>query len=537
MALGRLGRVARAGGRVLLELSLEAELRRGDGILVEGGREGRGELGGRVWAIGVDGVDVEQAQPGQRVLVWLGPESRGQAESLLGHRVWRSSSPANAEAIREELERSPSREPLWLTLRGQLHEAPRLSGRTAYGLEAEVLLDATVEEAETELPQEVLVDKLGRLGESPFELAGLEADLPARVRLPLSALNRGRRALVEALLLAARSRRWPTTEVTAAALLTARAGVSITSGSEPMGTVRPSAPGGGPWLPNGVVVLCRSEAQAEAALVAGASGVVLDLLELTGTGRVYRALRDRHPGAWLALAPPRIRKPGDEKIDRYLLQLEPDALYVRGLGALRDGEQDRLGPPRIGDFSLNVVNHLSAREVLSRGCQRFTPAYDLDAAQLVALLDEELAPAAEVVVHHPMPLFHMEHCVIAALLSDGADHRTCGRPCERHQLSLRDRAGMDHPVEADVGCRNTVFHAAAQSAATVVPRLLAAGVRRFRIELVRERPEEVARIVGSYRALLDGERPAAEVLRALRADGSYGVVRGSLRVFQEGAAR
>ena len=91
-----------------------------------------------------------------------------------------------------------------------------------------------------------------------------------------------------------------------------------------------------------------------------------------------------------------------------------------------------------------------------------------------------------------MPLFHMEHCVIAALLSEGKDHRTCGRPCERHQVSLRDRAGMDHPVEADVGCRNTVFHARPQSAAHA--RAAARGergVRRFRIELVREKAADV----------------------------------------------
>jgi putative protease len=42
---------------------------------------------------------------------------------------------------------------------------------------------------------------------------------------------------------------------------------------------------------------------------------------------------------------------------------------------------------------------------------------------------------------------------------------------------------MIHPVEADVGCRNTVFHAAAQSAASLVPTLTQRGVTRFRIEL------------------------------------------------------
>ena len=166
-----------------------------------------------------------------------------------------------------------------------------------------------------------------------------------------------------------------------------------------------------------------------------------------------RALRAAGP-VHITLCPPRIRKPGEEKIDRYLASLGPDAVLVRGLGALREPAGEI---PRVGDFSLNVTNRLTAAAVLARGLTAFTPSFDLDAAQLLALLESGVGPWAEVVVHHPMPLFHMEHCVIAALLSEGSDHRSCGRPCERHQVSLRDRAGMEHPVEADVGCRNTVF--------------------------------------------------------------------------------
>ena len=167
---------------------------------------------------------------------------------------------------------------------------------------------------------------------------------------------------------------------------------------------------------------------------------------------------------------------------------------------------------------------------MSHGLCGFTPAFDLDGSQLVSLVKGEIGRFAEVVVHHPMPLFHMEHCVIAALLSDGRDHKTCGRPCEKHQVSLRDRAGMVHPVEADVGCRNTVFHAAAQSAASLVPALQKHGVTRFRVELVREDATQVTRIVASYKDLLAGKRASGEVYRALRADNTYGVVRGSLRI-------
>src|SRR5262249_15633784 len=136
-------------------------------------------------------------------------------------------------------------------------------------------------------------------------------------------------------------------------------------------------------LPGGLFVLCRNLDQARAALSSGADGVWLDFLELTGTGAALRALRDE--GArFVGVAPPRIRKPGEEKIDRYLQDLEPDAILVRGLGALREGSR----APKVGDFSLNVTNRLSAAEVMRRGLSRFTPSFDLDEAQLGALLDE-----------------------------------------------------------------------------------------------------------------------------------------------------
>jgi putative protease len=284
-------------------------------------------------------------------------------------------------------------------------------------------------------------------------------------------------------------------------------------------------------------VLCRTVEQAVAALDAGANGVYLDFLELTGTGEAVRALRER--GAFVGVAPPRIRKPGEEKIDRYVASLAPDAILVRGLGALRElgGGAPAGSPLAIGDFSLNVTNRLTAAEVLGRGLAAFTPSFDLDGAQLVALLGPHedgpaFGPWAEVIVHHPMALFHMEHCVIAALLSEGRDHRTCGRPCDIHQVSLRDRAGVDHPVEADVSCRNTVFHARPQSAVQLLPQLVEAGVARFRIELVRESAAEVGRLVAAYRRAIEAPARAHDVWAELRTDGGYGVVKGSLRILQ-----
>ncbi len=505
---GTLSGVRHARGKAHLAVQLSAPLALGDGILVEGGFAGEGEIGGRVWAIAAGDEGAPRAEPGAEVLVWLGPDKRV-ASATAGRRVWKTSDPAQGREIAARVEREPHRVPIDVRVSGRIGEPLVLEATSARGAAARVVGDAPLEQARTApLTAETLREKIGKLGDTPFSLGALAIDLPEGAVVPVSSLNRARRALVAALA-AASERAWPTTSITAEAFAAAAA-------------PPPREP-----PPAGLFVLCRTLPQAEAAIDAGATGVYLDFLELTGTGAAVRALRARG-AAHVAVAPPRIRKPGEEKIDRYLEGLLPDAVLVRSLGALSAVRSDEA--PRIGDFSLNVTNRLSAAAVLAAGVSAFTPSFDLDAAQLLALLGSAFAPYAEVVVHHPMPLFHMEHCVIAALLSEGHDHHDCGRPCEHHRVSLRDRAGMDHPVEADVGCRNTVFHASPQSAAGLVPALRERGVRRFRIELVRESPAETARVVETYRALLEGRAAAAEVWRALRTESGYGVVKGSLRV-------
>jgi putative protease len=507
-----LGREQRAGRSWLL-VDASARIARGDGLLVEGGWAGEGEVGGRVWAIEVAGADVNAAVAGSAAKLWFGPEL-DLAKVTRGRRVFRSHDPETEREVNALLAREPFRERLQLTIAGRFGEPFTLEGRSERGRFARVEADTTVEPAQNQPTSAAdLADKLGRLGDSPFVFGGLEIDLPSGAWLPVSALNRARRALVSAL-----------SEAQPGPLFPVLRGAARV----PRQTSLRSAP------PAGLFALCRNRAQADAALSAGADGVYLDFLELTGTGSALRELRAT--GALVGVAPPRIRKPGEEKIDRYLEGLLPDAVLVRSLGALF--ELDALVAAgsqalRIGDFSLNVSNRLTALELLSRGLSAFTPSFDLDSARLLTLLSESLAPYAEVVLHHPMPLFHMEHCVIAALLSEGRDHLSCGRPCDRHQLSLRDRANMDHPVEADVGCRNTVFHASPQSAAELVPALQRAGVTRFRLELVRESAEETTAVVRGYRDLLAGRTSGKEIFRNLRASGGYGVVRGSLRVLNE----
>ncbi len=181
-----------------------------------------------------------------------------------------------------------------------------------------------------------------------------------------------------------------------------------------------------------------------------------------------------------------------------------------------------------GDFSLNVSNPLSAQFFAQQGLQQLTVSYDLSVQEVLSLLRYEPASCFELTIHQHMPMFHMEHCVFAAFLSDGTDYTNCGRPCDRHVVKIRDRVGAEHLIKADVGCRNTVFNARAQTGAQYAQALLAAGLWRFRIEFLTENRFEACRLISVYRRLLRGDIPGEEVWRDLKVHLQLGVTKGTL---------
>ena len=122
----------------------------------------------------------------------------------------------------------------------------------------------------------------------------------------------------------------------------------------------------------------------------------------------------------------------------------------------------------------------------------------------------------------------MEHCVFCAFMSEGKDFRDCGRPCDKHDVKLRDRVGMEHPLKADVGCRNTVFNSQAQTGAEFVARFVELGVRRFRVEFLNDSPEQVKETIGRYRELLAGEIDGEDLWRDLKLKNQLGVTRGQM---------
>jgi putative protease len=272
-------------------------------------------------------------------------------------------------------------------------------------------------------------------------------------------------------------------------------------------------------------VLVRSLEQLEALRELRVHRVIVDLEHPAQLRQAVQLGRGIWPGGIWA-AGPRITRPDESWTIEPLLRAQPDGFLVRNADQL-----ERLTPeaPCSGDFSLNVANPLSARWLLQRwGLEWITASYDLALDQLLALVRGCPPGAVDITLHQHMPLFHMEHCLFCAFLSDGHDHTDCGRPCEQHTVTLRDRSGAEHPLRADLGCRNTLFNGRAQTAAEALPQFLAAGVQRLRLELLDDSPADTVRRVELYQRAICGEISGRAVWQREQLESKLGVTRGTL---------
>ena len=488
----------------------ELEPRAGMGVVFDAGRpEDKDEPGGPIF-------EVEREARGWRLR--FGRPGPDLARVAPGQRVWVSSDPRIAREVERLLaaDEPEGRVALTLVVRGAAG-APLEVRATARHASAQAASSMLLERSASRgLDEALLREKLGAFGGTPFRLAKLDLGaLESGLHLPVSELKALRRALATELL--PQLERGPAREVASEAVaprLRARAR-----------NVRASA-----WTPPAtpeLIALCRTDDQLEAALEAGVREVELDWMEMVGLGRAVA--RARAAGLRITLATVRVQKPGEEGYDRRLAALAPDALLVRHWGALvhfealRASADSALRPHLHGDFSLNVTNSITAAELFERGLDTLTPSYDLDRAQLEALLAQADPARFTLTLFHRIPTFHTEHCVYSHLLSNGRDHRTCGRPCEKHEVSLRDHTQRSHPIIVDVGCRNTVFNSEAQSCARLAPSLIARGVRRFRVEFVRESRAEAAQTLRAFSDLLAARCSADEALRLCGANAHLGV--------------
>lgn len=514
--LGRVKEILRDA--VLCELN--GPLKRGDGLVFDAGDPTKDEEGGRVYDLRKNGIKLEGEFPGGEVEVIMGRNDVALSKVFPGNRIWKTSDPALDKRLRQTFEtEKPYRVfPLRVKVTGTLGEPLRTwwtdvqTGNTIY-MESELLLEQA---RNRPMDQALLEEQLGRTGGTLFYLTELEMHLNGDLIVPMRELNQVRRSAVELLedeRRKPRSYTWRSVDV--------YEGSARSTGHHA---------GGQP----AITVLCRSMEQVRAALACGIDMIYADFEFIKQFPEAIEAVRAAGGQQQIALATPRIHMPGETGYFRNMLTLKPDAVLVRNTGALqyflrhRAENPEEHQPRLIGDYSLNIANHITAELFLSAGCGQVVPSYDLNIQQMTDLLEHSDTSRLEIVIQQHMPMFHTEHCVYCTFLSEGTDFTNCGRPCEEQRVSLKDRVGFSHPVRVDEGCRNTVYNAIEQSGAEYLQHFMDLGVPSFRIEFLEESADKVEEVIRLYRQAIAGRISGTQVWKTLKATNQLGVTRGQL---------
>ncbi len=491
-----------------------APLKPGDGLVFDASdwrSPEEPEEGGRVYhvTVGRDG----------RLTLEFGNGAINFARIRPGDRVWRTHDPEIDRVARPYLQATTPlyKQPLRVHVTAHVG-APLVSVWTLVDqpdIQVMVCSPAALDPARKRaLSVEDLREQLGRLGNTAYELVDLTLDQQGHPFVPSSLLNQVRRQAVEQLAARQAAPRPLMVHAPQEALEALLAQARLEQETQAT-----------PPLPQ-LHLLVRTPEQLEAALTLHPASITLDYLELYGLRPAVEQVQAQ--GITARVASPRILKPNEQRVLRFLLKLGCE-IVVRS-GGLLEALQSEAHPPLIGDFSLNAANVLTADTLLRLGLTRLTPTHDLNAAQVSDLAQAVGAERIEVIAYQHLPVFHTEHCVFCRFLSTGTSYKDCGRPCEQHRVALRDVQGRAHPVMADVGCRNTVFGAEAQEASRHLAAWQQAGITHFRLEFAHETAAQVSGITQAFAAALAGKLEAPALTRQLQHLAPQGVTEGSLFV-------
>jgi U32 family peptidase len=354
-----------------------------------------------------------------------------------------------------------------------------------------------------------LREQLGRLGETPFGLRGLDCSgLGGGLFLPVSALNDLRQRAVSELIGLLEQSRADHHAARVAAVATA-----ITMpGAEPPSRRTAEA------RPRLVAEVWQLD-DARAAAAAGADEISLDLFIRHPTPPVARvkALGEELAtrGVVLRLRTPTIVRPEERRtIDKWLALGTPVVTGHLGLLA----ELARAGRDVVADYAVNCFNPFTAREVFRLGARRIVLSVELTGEEMAQVAAPWGGDGFEVFVYGRPEGMTVEHCVLSAAFD--RKPKTCRDLCvQMHSnVELTDPAGYVFPVATDSACRNRLLHSRPVDGSAYLPGLWRGGFRNFR--LVFNVPgDPVADVTAAYRAMLDlaatGRQPDQAAIRAI----------------------
>ena len=339
--------------------------------------------------------------------------------------------------------------------------------------------------------EELLREKLLRLGNDPLEITDFNVQLSPGLHLPVSELNTIRRELV---------RLWEEARI-----------------APYKKRIRPVLKGEllnvhhfkGDQLPadkqTKIAVTVSDISQAEAAILGGAQLIYF-------SGQVYK----RIPTDWfneLSEACALGRRAGVpvfahleritennvlSEIKHFLRKHEFDGVLLGNFGSWELMKEFGGDYPVHTDWSFNVFNSSAARFLQEQGASMVTASLELQLNEIRNICTEIDVPVG-IVAHGPLESMVTKHCTFR--------DQGCRFQCQTQApLLLEDKKGFEFPMYFDRWCNMHIFNSRELSLLQHVHQIVSSGVDVLRVEGRIKDPAWIRRIVDLYKRALQGEQ-------------------------------
>ena len=181
----------------------------------------------------------------------------------------------------------------------------------------------------------------------------------------------------------------------------------------------------------------------------------------------------------------------------FLGQARVDGIIVQDLGLAALARRLLPDLPLIGSTQMTITNAAGAKYLQEQGFKRVVLGRELSLADISAI-SRQVEIELEAFVHGALCFSYSGQCLLSSMVGGRSGNRgRCAQPC-RLAYTLVDENGR--PLEAKP---EHLLSTRDLYTLDLVPALLAAGVRAFKIEGRLRRPEYVAVVTRAYRRVID----------------------------------
>jgi len=490
-----IGRISRIKDDIIF-IKLTESFTVGDGYEIWVSKGGR--IAGEVKEIFLNGRKIAKAEAGQEIGIKVVGKTR------VGDRIFKTHDIELMQRAKESYLSPKVSRKVDLHLEVLLAEGRRIrvKAHDAEGYSYEFYGDYVIEKAKKHpVNYELLWQQLARLGNTPFQLVALDAQINGELMIPVSELNQVRRKVVEGLLNKRQEefvKQVPDKDKYLAAIQQLQA--AIPKQKKGNGVNKPQ-----------LSVLVGNPEGVKAAIQSGAEQIYFNWEGLKNKpgfawdnmGEAIELCKEKSIKPVLCL-PRLIAEKELKRLRNELLKLKEydfQGVLVGNLGILhlvRELEFKNI----YADYPLNIFNDYTLQKLLDQRISQATLSPELTLEQIKEFSYIGNFPL-EVIVHGNFPLMISEHCVVGSIIGNRNSEHSCQEACRGLEAGLKDRMNFVFPLEMDTRCRMLVYNAKPLNLYKDIKSILDSGVNVIRIEGRKENANWIKTVTRIYRQAID----------------------------------